>query len=311
MKKFKGPILAIVTTISFSLAGCGGGGGTSATPSSTTVSGVAATGVPMSGTAYLKDSAGNQMSTPINPQTGMFTFDVSGKTPPFMLTSGSLYSMAGGPGTANINPLSNLMVADMGGFSNMSAMYSFYNNPDGTTMRNMFSNMSTARQQMWDKMGPLLTAYGVPNVDPISTPYTIGNGLDRMFDNVHMSIDQYGNVTMTNWDGATIYSGPMGKIGDCTFYGNYTLPSTGQNSSGITITPANATLQVNGTLQYSANIPVTWSVGSNSGTITSGGLYTAPPYMGMFLVKATSNADPNKFSTATVYVGGMGMGMMW
>jgi hypothetical protein len=180
MKKFKGLILALVTTISLSLAGCGGGGGTSstpsATPSATTVSGVAATGAPMSGTAYLKDSTGNQMSTPINPQTGMFTFDVSGKTPPFMLTAGSLYSMADGPGTANINPLSNIMVADMGGFSNMSTMYSFYNNPDGTTMHNMFSNMSTARQQMWDKMGPLLTAYGVPNVDPISTPHTIGNG---------------------------------------------------------------------------------------------------------------------------------------
>ena len=118
MKKFKGLILALVTTISLSLAGCGGGGGTSSTPSATpsasTVSGVAATGAPMSGTAYLKDSTGNQMSTPINPQTGMFTFDVSGKTPPFMLTAGSLYSMADGPGTANINPLSNLMVADMG-----------------------------------------------------------------------------------------------------------------------------------------------------------------------------------------------------
>ena len=33
--------------------------------------------------------------------------------------------------------------------------------------------------------------------------------------------------------------------------------------------------------------------------------------MGMFLVKATSNADPTKVATATVYVGGMGMGMMW
>ena len=235
------------------IAGCGGGGGTSATPSATTVSGVAATGAPMSGTAYLKDSAGNQMSTPINPQTGMFTFDVSGKTPPFMVTAGSLYSMSGGPGTTNINPLSNLMVANMGGFSNMSTMHSFYKNPNGTTMHTMFGNMSTSRLQMWQKMGPLFTAYGVPNVDPISTPYTIGNGLDRMFDNVHMSIDQNGNVTMTNWNGGTIYGGPMGNIGGCTFYGNYTPPGTGQNSSGITISPANATLQVNGTLQFSAN----------------------------------------------------------
>ena len=309
MKRFKGSLWALLTTVSLSLAGCGSNGGTSAP----TVSGVAATGAPMSGTAYLKDSAGNQMSTPINPQTGMFTFDVSGKTPPFMVTAGSLYSMTGGSGTANINPMSNLMVANMAGFSNMSTMYSFYKNPDGTTMRTMFGNMSNARLQMWEKMGPLLTAYGVPNVDPISSPYSIGNGMDRMFDNVHMSIDQSGYVTMMTTSGTTIYTGQLGDMMGGTMMPTYTWqPGTGQTVSGMTITPANATLQVNGTLKFSAgNIPVTWSVGSNSGTITSDGLYTAPPYMGMFLVKATSIADPTKFATATVYVGGMGMGMMW
>ena len=295
------------------IAGCGSGGGTPVATS--IVSGVAATGAPMSGTAYLKDSAGNpEMSAPINPQTGAFMFNVNGKTPPFMLRAGSLYSMNGGSGTANINPLSNLMVADMAGFGNMSTMNSFYKNPNGATMRTMFGNMSTARQQMWQTMGALLTAYGVPNVDPISAPYTIGNGLDRMFDNVNMTIDQYGNVTMMNTSGAPIYTGPMGTMTGWTMMtGNITgtgMMGTGQTASGITITPANATLSVNGTQQFSTNIPVTWSVGLNSGSITSGGLYTAPPYMGMFLVKATSIADPTKFAAATVYVGGMGMGMM-
>ncbi len=287
------------------IAGCGSGGGTSAS----TISGVAATGAPMSGTAYLKDSAGNpEMSTLINPQTGTFAFNVSGKTPPFMIRAGSLYSMSGGSGTANINPLSNLMVANMAGFSNMSTMNSFYKNPDGTTMRTMFSNMSTSRLQMRQTMGPLLNAYGVANVDPISSPYAIGQGLDRMFDNVNMSIDQYGNVTMMNTSGGTIYTGPMGNMtGGTMMSGNILQPGTGQVASGITITPANATVQVNGTLQFSANIPVTWSAGLNSGSITPGGLYTAPPFQGMFLVTATSIADPTKFATATVFVGGMGM----
>jgi hypothetical protein len=291
------------------IAGCGSGG-TSTTTSASPVSGVAATGAPMSGTAYLKDSAGNpEMSTPINPQTGAFAFDVSGKTPPFMIRTGALYSMSGGPGTANINPLSNLMVANMGGFGNMSTMNSFYkNHPDGTTMRTMFGNMSTARGQMWQKMGPLMSAYGVPNVDPISSPYTIGRGLDLMFDNVSMSIDQYGNVTMMNTSGSPIYTGQMGNMtGGMMMTGNILQSGTGQVTSGITITPANATLQVNGTLQFSANIPVTWSTGPNSGSITSAGLYTAPPFQGMFLVKATSIADPTKFATATIFVG---MGMM-
>ena len=128
-----------------------------------------------------------------------------------------------------------------------------------------------------------------------------------MFDNVHMTIDQYGNVTMMNTSGGTIYSGPMGNMmGGTMMTGSIMQPGTG--ISGITITPSAGTLQVNGTLQFSANIPVTWSVGLNSGSITPGGLYTAPSYQGMFLVKATSIADPTKYATTTVYVGGMGMG---
>ncbi|HEY6873906.1 MAG TPA: hypothetical protein VI298_14370 [Geobacteraceae bacterium] len=287
------------------IAGCGSGGGTAAS----TVSGVAATGAPMSGTVYLKDAAGSpEMSAQINPQTGAFAFDVSGKTPPFMIRTGALYSMSGGSGTANINPLSNLMVANTTGFGNMSAMTSFYKNPDGTTMRAMFGNLSTARLQMRQTMGSLLTAYGVANVDPITSPYAIGRGLDLMFDNVAMSIDQHGNVTMMNTSGATIYSGPMGNISGGTMMSGNIMPmGTGQTVSGITITPANATVPANGTLQFSANIPVTWSVGLNSGAITSGGLYTAPSFQGMFLVKATSVADPTKSATATVFVGGMGM----
>ena len=300
---------AAIITVGF-IAGCGSGGGTSTT-SATTVSGVAATGAPMSGTAYLKDSSGNpEMSTPINPQNGTFSFNVSGKTPPFMVRAASLYSMVGGSGTANINPLSHLMVGDMAGFSNMSTMNSFYNNPNGTTMRTMFSNMSTSRLHMREKMGPLLTTYGVPNADPIMAPYAIGNGLDRMFDNVHMTIDQFGNVTMMNTSGGTIYSGPMGNMmGGTMMTGGITPPGIGQNTSGITITPSAGMLKVNGTLQFSANIPVSWSVGLNSGSITAGGLYTATPYQGMFLVKATSIADPTKYTTTTVYVSGMGMMM--
>ncbi|TWJ19763.1 hypothetical protein [Geobacter argillaceus] len=290
------------------MAGCGSGGGTTA--STSTVSGVAATGAPMSGTVYLKDSANNpEMSTQINPQTGGFMFNVNGKTPPFMLRAGTLYSM-GGTGTANINPLSNLMVANMAGFSNMSTMNSFYKNPNGTTMRTMFGNMSTARMDMRQKMGPLLNTYGVANADPISAPYVIGQGLDRMFDDVKMSIDQNGNVTMMNSSGMPIFTGPMGNMmGGTMMSGNIMQPGAGQNTSSISITPVNASLQVNGTQQFSANIPVTWSVGLNSGIITSGGLYTAPSYQGMFLVKATSIADPTKSVTATVLVGGMGMMM--
>jgi len=289
------------------IAGCGSGGGTTAS----SVSGVAATGAPMSGTAYLRDATGNpEMSAQINPQSGAFIFDVSGKTPPFMIRAGEFYSMSGGPGTANVNPLSTLMVANMAGFGNMSTMNSFYTHPNGTTIRSMFTNMSTAREQMHQTLGPLFAAYGLTDVDPITTTYSIGNRLDRMFDDVKMTIDHSGTVTMMNLSGDPVYTGPMGNFaGGTMMSGNIMMTGSGQNASGITITPGSATMNVNGTRQFSANIPVTWSVGLNSGSITSDGLYTAPPFQGMFLVKATGIADPTKSAAAMVYAGSMGMMM--
>jgi hypothetical protein len=298
-----------VAFLAIALSGCGGGGSSS---SASTVSGVAATGAPMSGTVFLKDAGNNpEMNQPINAQNGSFAFDVSGKTAPFMLRSGSIYSMSGGPGTANINPLTNLMVADMGGFNNMSSMNTFYKNPSGQTLRTMFGNMSSARLHLRQKMGPLLNTYGVANADPMAGAFTIGQGMDRMFDDVKMTIDDSGNVTMMYVSGTPVFNGQMGNMaGGTMISGNITTPGTGPTVSGITITPGVAKLLVGATQQFSANIPVTWSVvSSNGGSITSDGLYTAPALQGMFLVRAISAADPTKSSTATVMVGGKGMTM--
>lgn len=286
--------------------GCGG----SSAPT-TTVSGVAATGAPMSGTVFMKDAANNpEMSTTINAENGTFSFDVRGKTAPFMLRAGSLYSMSGGPGTANINPLSNLMVADMGRFTNMSSMNSSYRNPSGPGLTAMFGNMTTARRHLRQTMGPLMSAYGVPNADPISDPFTIGQGMDRMFDDVKMAIDSNGNVTMMYANDTPVFTGPMGNMaGGTMMLGSFMTPGT-TTVSGMTVAPSAARLQVNGTQQFTANIQVTWSVVSqNGGSITSAGLYTAPALQGMYLIKATSVADPTKTATATVMVGSKGMMM--
>ncbi|HEY3307193.1 MAG TPA: hypothetical protein VGJ93_01945 [Desulfuromonadaceae bacterium] len=311
----KGKIFRIINNIvalsflGIALSGCGGGGN-SAPPS--TVSGIAATGAPMSGTAFLKDAANNsEISTTINAQNGAFSFDVSGKTAPFLLRAGSLYSMSGGPGTANINPLSNLMVADMGSFKNMSSLNTFYRNPSGPVLSSMFGNMSTARLHLRQKMGPLMSAYGVVNADPMSGAFTIGRGMDKMFDDVKMTIDSNGNVTMMYVNGTSVFTGQMGNMaGGTMLSGNIMTPGANPVVNGITITPGVAKLQVNGTQQFATNIQVTWSVISqNGGSITSGGLYTAPALQGMYLVKATSVADPTKSAIATVMVGNMGMTM--
>jgi hypothetical protein len=310
MKAKKIPLYLLLVVVVFILNACGGDGND--TP---TVSGVAASGAPMSGTAFLKDSAGNpEMSTTINAQSGAFSFNVSGTTPPYMLRAGTLYSMSSGPGTANINPLTHLMVADAANFTDMAAMNSFYTNPEGTQMGVISGNIGTARQQMQQTMAPLLDAYGVATVDPITGAIIIGQGMDRMFDDVKMTIDAGGNVAMVYVDGTLVYTGPMANMSSGTMMSGNITPPTTPPVSGITITPSVVKLQVNVNQppqqQFTANIPVTWSVITlNGGSITSDGLYTGPSVQGMFLVKATSIADPTQAATATVMMGSGGMMM--
>ena len=311
-------IYLILAVVVFTLNGCGGGGGGGGdTP---TVSGVASSGAPMSGTAYLKDSANNpEISTTINAQTGAFSFDVSGKTAPYMLRAGTLYSISSGPGTTNINPMTHLMVADAAGFVDMTAMNAFYSNPNAPQMVTISGNMGTALQHMQQKMAPMLNAYGVANVNPVTGTINIGQGMDRMFDDVKMTINASGNVTMMYVNGTSVYTGPMASMSAGTMMsGNIMQPPATPTVSGITITPGVVKMQVNTnqppTQQFTAtgsNTPVTWSVVNvNGGTINAtSGLYTAPNVQGMFLVKATSIADPTKSATATVQMGMGGMMM--
>jgi hypothetical protein len=80
----------------------------------------------------------------------------------------------------------------------------------------------------------------------------------------------------------------------------------------ISVAPGSASLNGGGTQQFtatvagSANTAVTWTVscsGSNCGTISAGGLYTAPAAINAtdtVAVKATSSADVTKSATASV-----------
>ena len=75
---------------------------------------------------------------------------------------------------------------------------------------------------------------------------------------------------------------------------------------GISLTPATVSLKTGATQTFTAavtgtsNTGVTWK--ASGGTITSGGLYTAPATAGTYTVTATSVADTSKSATATVTV---------
>ncbi len=77
----------------------------------------------------------------------------------------------------------------------------------------------------------------------------------------------------------------------------------------VSITPANVSLGVSQTQQFtasvggSANTGVTWSVSPSVGTLSSAGLYTAPATLAgaqIVTVTATSVADPTKSSSASI-----------
>lgn len=108
-------VRAVLVTglLALSLAGCGGNDATSSA-TSTTLSGTAATGAPITNSdVLLKDSNGGTKNT-ITDASGKFSFDVSGLTPPFLLKTSvngtDLYSIATQAGTVNIHPLTDLIV---------------------------------------------------------------------------------------------------------------------------------------------------------------------------------------------------------
>ncbi len=78
----------------------------------------------------------------------------------------------------------------------------------------------------------------------------------------------------------------------------------------VSVSPTSANVVIGATRQFtstvtgSANTNVTWSVSAGGGSITAGGLYTAPATVpaGAVTVNATSVADPTKTATATVTV---------
>jgi len=78
------------------------------------------------------------------------------------------------------------------------------------------------------------------------------------------------------------------------------------NSVSVSVSPTTASLQVSQQKQFAAtisgttNTAVTWT--ATSGTVTGGGLYTAPASAGTYTVTATSAADSTKSASAVVIV---------
>ena len=205
-------------TMSVMIAGCGGGGGGEGV-SSQTVSGVAATGAPLVGEARIKDS-----STPAKEKTtvigndGSFAFDVSDMTGPFILRATgyadgerhTLQSFADNPGTCNINPLTNAVVANAAGEDDPEEVYE---RPDRDRLNRIGHNLPVSMAEILDKLKPLLRKYNADNSDPVRGDYRADHShLDGLFDNVKFTLTD-GILTITNKKtGAVIFTGKVSDI---------------------------------------------------------------------------------------------------
>ena len=93
---------------------------------------------------------------------------------------------------------------------------------------------------------------------------------------------------------------------DSTKFAEATVTVTSAPVVSISVAPSSVTLNVsatqtfNATVTGSSNTSVTWTC--TSGTITTGGLYTAPTNAGTCRVRATSQADTTKYAEAAVTV---------
>jgi hypothetical protein len=224
------------------LAACGGGGDN--TPSTTTpepgsaaitLSGTVATGAAVSGTVTAKDANG-LVRTGTIAADGSYRIDVSGLQAPFLLravgTVGNKQIVLTAPVTAadfnstiNITPLSDLLVANLGG----QAADAFFSAPDFSKLDK--ASVDSALKDLQAKLAPVLEAAGLTNVDFLRVPFAANHtGVDGLLDVLEINVDA---ATKT----ATIVS----KVTGDSVSDNLQAKGT-QDATKITLTEANKAL---------------------------------------------------------------------
>jgi mono/diheme cytochrome c family protein len=282
------------------LGGCGGGSAPG-TLSTQVVSGVASVGATLTGQVSLKDSSATpqQKSTVIG-SDGSFAIDVTGMTPPFILqasgtaggTSYTLHSFAAGPGTANVNPLSNALVASAAGVNDPAELY---NHPEAAELAKVGANIPTVTSTLMVKIQPLLKMFGAETADPVRGPY-MGNhsGLDGMFDSVTITLANGVLTIVDTKTGAVIFTAQITDLGGGRFsVGSIPAAPTAAPAAPMGVMAAAGAGQV--TLSWS---PVANATSYNVYYSTTAGVTTAT---GKKIANATSPYAQSGLAAATTY----------
>ena len=261
-KKLNTLLMAGAVSLSVLLAACGAGNVSLSSSQGQQVKGVAASGAPVVGTITLKDaSVPARVKTTTSATNGSFSVNVSGLTPPFILTatwtdsSGAnlMYSFAEGPGTANINPFSNAAFAAAAEVdpSTLPA------DPDPVLIRDMTSRHQSVIHQLMQKLSSLFALYGTTQ-NPVDDEYEADHTrLDAMFDDIRITVSN-GMITVKNKQtGAVIFTASVNNINGGTFYPENMPGQPGQaNGASLYTTYCNS---CHGPLATSSKLGVTAS----------------------------------------------------
>lgn len=220
-RSFSAITLFSLMALSLMLSACGGGSGG---VSSQVVSGTAAVGAPLSGQVWLKDSSSPQLqkSTVIG-SDGTFAIDVTGMKAPFVLrangsadgNSYKLHSFAEDKGIANINPLSNVIVASAAGDDDPSDVYE---KSDSEKNHRIQRNFAQTISILLTKLQPLLKQYSAEHINPITSRYIANHlELDGMFDHIKIIVSDGTLSIISTKSGSVIFSGKVNDIANGIF----------------------------------------------------------------------------------------------
>lgn len=254
MIKYSLLMLAFIT-LTVTISGCGRKSGSDAPIAQTTstVQGVAASGIPASGTVTLCDSSARTITIRTT-AAGEFSVETTGLKAPFILKSvddlnNEMFSYANAPGRVNINPLTTLAVAVASGATDstsLRSLYDYYTQGTATELTQMQMIASTA--SVTASLQPLLASYGAATANPFTDPYSVNHqGLDDLFDKVEVSISTGAVVIARKDNNTTVFSAPLSDLKTGSVNTN-NIPAPAPSENAVVPGNAQLTLKVQGIL---------------------------------------------------------------
>lgn len=207
-------LAAILSSAVLGISGCGSGSTNPSHPSSL-LSGTAAAGAPISGSIFLKDSAGQERQ--VTTSDGYYSFALDGLTPPYMLKaqwtvsnqSQTLYSVATQSGTANITPLTQVIVMAAAKTTSLDGIYS----APAQNLGNVAAALPTAIVDVQKTLNPLLSSFSQAGANPITDSFIPNHtGMDALLDSVTVS-SAGANISVSNTlSGSLILQSPAAHV---------------------------------------------------------------------------------------------------